>query len=409
MRICTRFVILSPFLSAFKFKFSSNFPQQKCQALRDRLHAVEQERDAVIRELAHERLKHAHPTSSSAPTHSTDPTPQEQPHHRRRTRQETLPAGKERRTLELLARKYCVMYAFWLPHETVLQVPALPDPVYDPAHRFASPEMRVRGQIADLAKWEAAMQQQRSNCVSRVRECAMTIFECTAADISTSAARLAAFKHDIGFSTHHNGREYYKAMAPILYDGYEGEHDPSKLFLNPKLLKVFAVVVLGPSALNDAGAYHARSHTVYKLWKLRRITAGAIATSAILARFILSADSILESKGHETRIHYEDDFNSYVEYLLTGLTQRDPSVLGIFETWNKAFFPGAHATDRDEDDPMDGCESESGSASESEYDDSAAAALAALRSEPPVRAVEPECRHHLKTVSRRAHSASSAH
>ncbi|TFY59987.1 hypothetical protein EVG20_g7587 [Dentipellis fragilis] len=398
---------------------------RRCQVSARRLQIVEEERDAAIRELASERLKH--PAQAIAPVatqpHSPDTVNPQEHRHRRRAHQEMMPAGKERSALELLARKYCVMYSFWLPHETVLQV--LPDPTYDPAHRFSSPAMRIQGQMADLMKvlpkeyqmrihlepwvntWETAMQQQRSNCVSRVRECAMAIFGCTAAEISTSAARLAAFKHDIGYATHHNGRGYYKAMAPILYDGYEGEHDASKVFLNPKLLKVFAVLVLGPSALNDAGTYYARAHTVYKLWKLRRTTAGAIATSAILARFILSADANLEANGRETRIHYQDDFNSYVEYLLTGLNQRDPSVLGIFEKWNKAFFSESHLSevgDHDSDDPMDGStrhESETGS--ESEYDGSAAAALAALRSEPsvpvptPVPAPEPECRHHLKT------------
>ncbi|TFY63624.1 hypothetical protein EVG20_g6236 [Dentipellis fragilis] len=312
--------------------------------LQAEVQAARHERDAAIQELVAERNTHAHTVED---LHG---------HHGRRSHKENMAEGQERAKLELLARKFCLMRSFWLRDvDATFSTPV--NPSYVHSDRFSSAATRIQGQIADLMEilpseyrtrirlkawmnaWVMAMQQQRSNSVSRVRECALVIFSCKADELSTTTARLARFKVDIGYTTHSNGKGYYKAMAPILYKNYNGSHDSGSIFLNPQLLLIFAVLVHGPSALKDVGSHGARGHTVYTLWKLHKITAGAIAACAILARFVLSADSLLETEGQETGIRYQDDFDTYLQYLTTGLEERRPSVLAILRLGTRSSSP----------------------------------------------------------------------
>ncbi|KAA1474759.1 hypothetical protein DENSPDRAFT_883039 [Dentipellis sp. KUC8613] len=216
---------------------------RKYRAVQVEANTVRDERDAAIRELVAERNAHAHTTGDA--------------HGRRQHRhhEESMPDGDERKQVELLARKFCIMYSFWLRDvDTTFKTPV--DPSYDPHQRFSSAATRIQGQLADIIHvlpkeyhtriylrpwthtWNMAMQQQRSNSVSRVREMAMVIFNCTADEIATSAARLTTFKEKIGFSIGRDGIGYYKLMAPIIYKDYDGKHNIKTIFLNPVLFKV---------------------------------------------------------------------------------------------------------------------------------------------------------------------------
>ncbi|GJJ06609.1 hypothetical protein Clacol_000802 [Clathrus columnatus] len=74
------------------------------------------------------------------------------------------------------------------------------------------------------------------------------------------------------------------------------------------------------------------------LWKVRRLTPGAIAMTAILARFSASSDLAFRPTGITTEIEYQEDYRIYLEYLSEGLRLKKPSVLAIFQQWNDIFY-----------------------------------------------------------------------
>jgi hypothetical protein len=61
------------------------------------------------------------------------------------------------------------------------------------------------------------------------------------------------------------------------------------------------------------------------------------------ARWALSKDDYLQSKGTTTGINWHLEYESYLQYLLKGLRQRKASVVNIFRVWDKTLFP--HTSD----------------------------------------------------------------
>lgn len=57
------------------------------------------------------------------------------------------------------------------------------------------------------------------------------------------------------------------------------------------------------------------------------------------ARFIALADDTLLPHGSETGISYQKDYESYFEYIHTGLHSNRASTINLFKTWNDVFYP----------------------------------------------------------------------
>jgi hypothetical protein len=57
------------------------------------------------------------------------------------------------------------------------------------------------------------------------------------------------------------------------------------------------------------------------------------------ARFTLSNDTALRRQGSSSKIDYEEDFNTYLWYLISGRSENRKSVRRIFQVWNEYFFP----------------------------------------------------------------------
>lgn len=57
------------------------------------------------------------------------------------------------------------------------------------------------------------------------------------------------------------------------------------------------------------------------------------------ARWALSKDDCLQSKGTATGINWHLEYECYLQYLVKGLRQRKISVINIFRVWDKTLFP----------------------------------------------------------------------
>ncbi|KAJ7823349.1 hypothetical protein B0H14DRAFT_2826880, partial [Mycena olivaceomarginata] len=70
---------------------------------------------------------------------------------------------------------------------------------------------------------------------------------------------------------------------------------------------------------------------------------GAIAGSAVLAIWALSADTSLRDRGDRTSIDYGARFDQYLEILLVGLREKSESILNIFKEWDRVVFPNSES------------------------------------------------------------------
>jgi hypothetical protein len=93
-----------------------------------------------------------------------------------------------------------------------------------------------------------------------------------------------------------------------------------------------------------------------RIWGLTEVTPGAITASAIYvsmlsflrlskfddisfqACYAFSNDVALQQQGSSSQINYEVDFNTYLQYLISGCSENRHSVKNIFQVYNY-FFP----------------------------------------------------------------------
>ncbi|KIJ48365.1 hypothetical protein M422DRAFT_247696 [Sphaerobolus stellatus SS14] len=171
------------------------------------------------------------------------------------------------------------------------------DKDYDPMRHYNSVDAKLQGQPQDLRniipgkfhkefenhmfwkEFKKPMQQQCSNGISRIRLYAgLSIFDCKALDLATVTGRMR-FKEEIGFIEEADGTTRFKALCLIPYKEYEGQHDKTKIFLNPALFKVYTTLVHGLAAVKGKGKMVGRP-PLDDTWglKLTGITPGAIAS-----------------------------------------------------------------------------------------------------------------------------------
>ncbi|KAJ6528490.1 hypothetical protein B0H19DRAFT_1243025 [Mycena capillaripes] len=182
------------------------------------------------------------------------------------------------------------------------------DDQYNPLERFENVASMVQGELADLletlpekfhgevmrSEWfvkefHTAMGTQHSNAAGRLRrECGPEIFDCTAADLSTSEARRDKFHEQIGYVEDAEGKPHYEAFnVDLLHKDYNGSYNIKTVFRSPAL------------------------H---------------------LVRWAASADIELTPRSAETGINWQGNLEKYIEYLQNGLDKRKTSVLKIFHS-----------------------------------------------------------------------------
>ncbi|EGO19292.1 hypothetical protein SERLADRAFT_411786 [Serpula lacrymans var. lacrymans S7.9] len=265
-----------------------------------------------------------------------------------------------------LGHQFEITHALWL-HEPTKTFQTTIDDEYDKLDRFGSTAAKVQGQLRDILdivpatyhgdlpnhwlgrSFRDGMQEQRSNTATRLRSRGATIFNCTEEDLRISRKRCAKFSEDIGRVENANGTStYHPWNVSVLHRDYKGRFDIQTVFLNPILQKptkqTMSCIIRGPAsviAMNEGESSRAarNNETMDLKWGLNHTTPGMVAASAVLARWALSPDECLKEKGNESGICWHDDFDNYLEYLLSGLQKQKKSVLNIFREWDQVLFP----------------------------------------------------------------------
>lgn len=62
------------------------------------------------------------------------------------------------------------------------------------------------------------------------------------------------------------------------------------------------------------------------------------------SRWALSSDDFLQNVGTNTGINYGNDFEEYLEVLMTGLRKKKKSILNVFKEWDQVIFPNSDSS-----------------------------------------------------------------
>ncbi|KAJ7810190.1 hypothetical protein B0H13DRAFT_2477116 [Mycena leptocephala] len=140
-----------------------------------------------------------------------------------------------------------------------------------------------------------------------------------------------------------------RAAVPVLYDKWDGHVDLNGLFRGELPVKIYVSIIRGPHGAE--GIFEGRSKLpqakcLQRIHKIKRVSAGGIAISCILAIWLLSADTMLVQVGDETTIDYGHRLRIYLRRIREGLRDKKAWAIGLFEYWDRILFPNA---DKDND------------------------------------------------------------
>ncbi|TFK47053.1 hypothetical protein OE88DRAFT_1739078 [Heliocybe sulcata] len=265
-------------------------------------------------------------------------------------------------------RYFTMMHGLWLrekQHTFKLDV----DKSVEEKCRFDKEDNKSRAQLLEIrmllppklhsslkdtwlrTKFMQAMGEQHSNTSTRLRRHIVDVFDAglpgvvvKAVDLVSSGGRQEKFRHLIGWVVGSEGQGSYANLdVAVLHKDYKGKFDTNTVFLNPLLMHVFAAIIRGPTAAlamaQPAKAVAPPTDTMELRHGIKNITPGAIAASAVLTHWALSADDQLQASGAVTGIDYAAAFEQYLQYLMKGLWDRKPSVEKIIREWDAVLFP----------------------------------------------------------------------
>ncbi|KAF7304486.1 hypothetical protein HMN09_00850900 [Mycena chlorophos] len=143
---------------------------------------------------------------------------------------------------------------------------------------------------------------------------------------------------------------YSPFKAEVLYDEYNGSVDLEHLFKSSTLLKIYAAVLRGPDGpegLMERKPHKPDARYNQRTYRVTHTTPGAIASCAVLAIFLFSADPQFVEKGHVTSINYRKRFIVYVSKIRLALLRGHSWARNLLRYWDSYLFP-------DSDDVFDG-------------------------------------------------------
>ncbi|KAK0471905.1 hypothetical protein IW261DRAFT_1571363 [Armillaria novae-zelandiae] len=128
-------------------------------------------------------------------------------------------------------------------------------------------------------------------------------------------------------------KQRYAQCPKILYPVGQGGKAHSNIFRAPALVKLLSVTLHGQSSLQSNKP---TKTTNGDLWEVTSISAGAIASAATVAQYLLSHDTSFTMQGDKTHIYYKKDCKFYICMIESTLTF--DSTIKTFEYYNENLF-----------------------------------------------------------------------
>ncbi|KAM6499900.1 hypothetical protein JOM56_005408 [Amanita muscaria] len=278
----------------------------------------------------------------------------------KRTRKKPLPAAIERYKDEIFMRskKFGVMNELFIPPDTtIFQQPRPAMDIYDTRLRYRSADLKIKGYVGEVYSempghlhdlilkhsafsetFRAAQKANKSHIISQLHKAAPIIWQDVLAAGGISNAVFSA-KYDRStvpefqrLLCDKNGK--YDLWSLLLFPNHT--HKMAEAFMARELAIVLRVILFGLSATSDSKRRTAGPKPLGVIWGVQQVTPGAIATAAVLARFLFSQDTEFGAKGQQSKIDYESDFNEYKRYLIQ--KSDHPVVIKLFAFFNQMVF-----------------------------------------------------------------------
>ncbi|KAJ3554141.1 hypothetical protein NP233_g12486 [Leucocoprinus birnbaumii] len=122
---------------------------------------------------------------------------------------------------------------------------------------------------------------------------------------------------------------------PIIFR-YRNPEQLSLIFMGSEIPKVARTILWAQSSL-EATRTAPSPPSNGKLWKVKEISPGAIAFSAVVVIYLFSGDTQFRAVGPNSGIRYEELFTRFKEILVGRMRKKQ---LGIFKWFNKRVFKG---------------------------------------------------------------------
>ncbi|VDB87330.1 unnamed protein product [Peniophora sp. CBMAI 1063] len=284
------------------------------------------------------------------------------------------------------ARKYVLTKGIWLQTKGVIERKF--DDAFDPADadtRFASTRNIAQGQLHDILEvlpeeyrdldmrkqswlqsaFTYGLYSQRGNTNTRLRQtCFEDILGSENKDVKPkhkADTRHDRFLEDMGWDEDMRlddegtrGPGYNAMKARIIHAVKDdGTMDNTTIFRNEKLFFIYAALTRGAGGLEafkngtiysgGGGECMESKHNL----KHDGIQPGAIAACGTWAIWLVSKDEKVKPEGALSGINYRDIFNTYLEFILSGLQKRKRAVRELMDLWNRKFYPGFQSRPRD--------------------------------------------------------------
>ncbi|KIO06237.1 hypothetical protein M404DRAFT_139230 [Pisolithus tinctorius Marx 270] len=241
------------------------------------------------------------------------------------------------------AKKYTLLYNFWVPDGLFLP---MPKPDVDPHSPtcWTSPEAKLDGAVAELYSivpsslhkhmetykqfgsiFTSALSQEWSNILRAIKDCAGIVFTPYGLDPTCLSGHPSGRKEDPKFQIllKKDGVGEHMRLAPILFK----KHDN---MVASEFLMSLAITLVSSLTDHKRGQPKARGQHI----GINSATSGLISGAATLAHFLVSPDLELSSISGETCIPYSSDYNFYVEKL----SKKSNWALCIFDHVNHEVF-----------------------------------------------------------------------
>ncbi|KAK0487672.1 hypothetical protein IW261DRAFT_1558725 [Armillaria novae-zelandiae] len=178
----------------------------------------------------------------------------------------------------------------------------------------------------------------RSACVSHVKhEAFYTIF----GGLLPPSAAVKGFdpfsdpvcQQLLGFDAQ---KKVYSTLPPIFWLNAVKDNN-RYLFRSEILMNILLAIFFGATSINERKVIK-KKPTNAVLWNLERITPGAIAFAAIIARYVLSGDERFDKRGGRSLILYAADFKFYKMTIIKNLNKTH--MMETVAMFNRCLFEG---------------------------------------------------------------------
>ncbi|KAJ7126478.1 hypothetical protein C8R43DRAFT_1135059 [Mycena crocata] len=233
---------------------------------------------------------------------------------------------EQEKTVASLGRHFVLLKGLWLNNDTL---DASLDENYDVKKRFDGAQ--IQGQLRDVLDILPNRYKQK-------------------------VLKEGWFQHaEIGwFEREEDGKAEYASLdVPILHKDGSAVYDIHTCFLGPTPMRLFVALIRGVSGASamlknddsDTEITIPRTDNMEHIHQIDHTEPGAIAASSVLVCDLgKSTDTCLRAQGDTTNIDYEGLFDEYLDILTTGLRNKTPSILHVFEEWDRIVFPNARAS-----------------------------------------------------------------